>query len=108
MDHNQFALHTTPGCFKADEIPGTQTGQTLEGDCSTPRGCIVAETKPNSFGPAFAAAGGGVYAVQIAESGVFQWFWSVRVHLDIFTMLMNLTVSEETGYSCKSASYHGG
>ncbi|KIM38749.1 glycoside hydrolase family 16 protein [Hebeloma cylindrosporum] len=74
MNNNQVALHTTPGCYQAQN-PG-QTGVTLEGDCSTDRGCIVSETKPNSYGPGFAAAGGGVYAVQIAASGIYSWFWS--------------------------------
>jgi len=75
MTKNQVALHTPRGCFQAQ--PPGQTGQTLEGDCSTDRGCIVAETKPNSFGPGFATAGGGVYAIQIAASGIYSWFWSV-------------------------------
>ena len=75
MTNNQVALHTPPGCYQAQN-PG-QTGVTLEGDCSKDQGCIVAETKPNSYGPGFAAAGGGVYAIQIAASGIYSWFWSV-------------------------------
>jgi len=76
MDHNQIALHTRGGCSQT-VIPNSQTGNTIENDCSTDRGCIVAETKPNSFGAGFAAAGGGVYAVQMATSGIYVWFWSV-------------------------------
>ncbi len=75
MDHNQVALHTTPGCFQAQN-PG-QTGQTIEGDCSTSQGCLVAENKPNSWGPGFAQAGGGVWALQIDVAGIFVWYWSV-------------------------------
>jgi hypothetical protein len=75
MTNNQVALHTPPGCYQAQN-PG-QSGTTLEGDCSKDQGCIVAETKPNSYGPGFAAAGGGVYAIQIAASGIYSWFWSV-------------------------------
>ncbi|KAH9482161.1 putative glycosidase C21B10.07 [Psilocybe cubensis] len=74
MQHNQIALHTPTGCFQAPNPP--QSGTTLETDCSTDRGCIVAETKPNSFGPGFAQAGGGVYAVQMDTSGIYVWFWS--------------------------------
>lgn len=77
MDNNQIALHSLQGCKKLD-APNEQTGSTLEADCSVPQGCIVAETKPNSFGPGFAQAGGGVYALQIDVSGIFSWFWSVR------------------------------
>jgi len=77
MDNNQIALHTRPGCFQAQN-PG-QTGHTLETNCSTDQGCIVAEAKPNSFGLGFATAGGGVYAIQIAASGIYSWFWSVRL-----------------------------
>lgn len=75
MKHNQVALHTPDGCFQAPD--GIQLGSTLERNCSTDRGCIVAENKPNSFGQEFALAGGGVYAVQMEFNGFFIWFWSV-------------------------------
>lgn len=75
MNNNQAALHTTPGCFQANVT--TQTGNTLERDCSTPQGCLVAENKPNSYGPGFAATGGGVFAAQIDVTGVYIWFFSV-------------------------------
>jgi len=83
MDHNQIALHTTPGCFQAQN--SGQTGQTIEGDCSTPQGCLVAENKPNSWGPGFAQAGGGVWALQIDVAGIFVWYWSVRIFSKSFT-----------------------
>ncbi|KAJ3520816.1 hypothetical protein NMY22_g12576 [Coprinellus aureogranulatus] len=74
MDHNQIALHTTPGCFKGDTAP--QSGQTLETDCSLSRGCIVRESKPGSFGPGFAEAGGGVYALLMEPNSISVWFFS--------------------------------
>ncbi|GLB34393.1 putative glycoside hydrolase family 16 protein [Lyophyllum shimeji] len=74
MNNNQMALHADAGCAQAAN-PG-QSGKTLNGDCSQDRGCIVAETKPNSFGKGFADAGGGVFAVQMDVSGVYMWFWS--------------------------------
>ncbi|KAF8651149.1 hypothetical protein AX16_004851 [Volvariella volvacea WC 439] len=74
MGNNQMALHADVGCAQGD--PPGQTGQTLEGDCSQDRGCVVRETKPNSFGSGFAQAGGGVWAVQFDVSGIFIWFWS--------------------------------
>jgi hypothetical protein len=76
MDKNQIALHSLPGCMKT-EVSGHQTGVTLETNCSTGKGCIVQETKPNSYGAGFAKAGGGAYAMQFAPSGIYIWFWSV-------------------------------
>ncbi|KAF9060328.1 concanavalin A-like lectin/glucanase domain-containing protein [Rhodocollybia butyracea] len=70
---NQYALHTTPGCNLATN--SAQTGVTLETNCSTAQGCLVQETKPNSFGSGFAQAGGGVFALQFDVSGIFFWFW---------------------------------
>jgi hypothetical protein len=78
MDANQIALHALPGCMKT-ELPGQQTGLTLERNCSTVKGCIVKETKANSYGAAFARAGGGAYATQFAPSGIYIWFWSVSL-----------------------------
>lgn len=75
MDRNQMALHTRPGCFKEDSLP--QSGRTLEINCALDQGCIVAESKPNSFGPAFAQAGGGVYALLMEPTGFNIWFFSV-------------------------------
>ncbi|RXW23623.1 hypothetical protein EST38_g2236 [Candolleomyces aberdarensis] len=74
MERNQVALHTIPGCSKADTLP--QSGRTLETDCSTNRGCIVAESKPNSFGPGFSEAGGGVYALLLEPTSINVWFFS--------------------------------
>ncbi|TFK33299.1 concanavalin A-like lectin/glucanase domain-containing protein [Crucibulum laeve] len=74
MDHNQIALHTTPGCVQAPTA--RQSGATRNEDCSTDQGCIVAEVKPNSFGAGFSQAGGGVYALQIDATGIYVWFFS--------------------------------
>lgn len=80
LPNNQIALHTTPGCSQSQNLG--QTGQTTEGDCSTPQGCVVRETKANSYESGFAQAGGGVWATQIDASGIFIWFWSVcRIYL---------------------------
>ena len=75
MNNNQVALHTTPGCYQANVT--TQSGTTYDHDCSTPEGCDVAENKPNSWGVEFANAGGGVFALQIDDTGIFVWFFSV-------------------------------
>ncbi|KAJ3781745.1 glycoside hydrolase family 16 protein [Lentinula aff. detonsa] len=74
LNSNQYALHTTPGCYLAPN--SSQTGNTIETDCSTGQGCLVQETKPNSFGSGFAQAGGGVFATQLDVSGIYMWFWA--------------------------------
>ncbi|KAJ8521509.1 hypothetical protein ONZ45_g1811 [Pleurotus djamor] len=74
MERNQVALHTTPGCMKAN-TSNVQLGQTLELDCSTAAGCVVAESKDNSYGKDFADNGGGVFATQFEASGINIWFW---------------------------------
>jgi len=75
MNHNQYVLHTTPGCTA--DTSSSHTGHIVGTDCSVPAGCVVAETKPNSYGAGFAQAGGGVYAAQLDTSGIYIWFWSV-------------------------------
>ncbi|KAG6876119.1 hypothetical protein C0992_000915, partial [Termitomyces sp. T32_za158] len=71
MDHNQMALHTLPGCMHL--TPSNQMGVSGEPDCSKPTGCIVAETRPNSYQAGFAAAGGGVFATQFDVAGEPQY-----------------------------------
>ena len=83
MPNNQVALHTTYGCFD-NTTSSSQSGTVLQNDCSVPEGCIVAENKPNSYGQTFAAAGGGVWALQMDVSGIFVWFWSVGLFLFCF------------------------
>ena len=71
MSSNQMALHTIPGCMHS--TPPNQLGASGVGvgaDCSTASGCIVAETKPTSFGSGFAASGGGVWATQFDIAGI--------------------------------------
>ncbi|KAI0047741.1 glycoside hydrolase family 16 protein [Auriscalpium vulgare] len=74
MGNNQYALHTTPGCFQPEGA--WQTGASGPRDCSKPTGCVVSETKPNSFNAGFAQAGGGVWATQFDVAGIFIWYWS--------------------------------
>ncbi|KAI0056594.1 hypothetical protein BV25DRAFT_1903121 [Artomyces pyxidatus] len=74
MNANQYALHTLPGCTQPQGV--MQTGASGQGDCSQPSGCVVSETKPNSFNEGFAQAGGGVWATQFDVAGIFIWYWS--------------------------------
>ena len=70
-------------CTHPQDIPGvtTETGQLGNPDCWNMTlyntGCIVAETKPNNYGPGFAANGGGAYAVQWTETAMSFWFFPV-------------------------------
>ncbi|KAE9387848.1 glycoside hydrolase family 16 protein [Gymnopus androsaceus JB14] len=63
MPSNQYALHSTPGCYH-NSTPPNQIGETLTTDCSSAAGCTVGELQPNSYGSGFAAMGGGVFATQ--------------------------------------------
>ena len=85
MGINQYAIHTTEGCFLSNNAD--QTGRTNSRDCSQGTGCVVAETKPNSFGAGFAEAGGGVFAAQFDVSGFYFWFWSVSPLFRLFEVL---------------------
>ncbi|KAI0633036.1 concanavalin A-like lectin/glucanase domain-containing protein [Trametes polyzona] len=77
MGKNQMALHTQPGCNQPADAK--QTGKTVGTDCSSgtnsAAGCAVMDSQSASFGGDFAAAGGGVWATQFDETGVFIWFW---------------------------------
>ncbi|KAM5531858.1 hypothetical protein V8D89_014488 [Ganoderma adspersum] len=64
MSSNQMAIHTSTGC--------TVSGA----DCSQGSGCTVTEKQSNSYGQAFATAGGGVWATQFDTTGINIWFWS--------------------------------
>ncbi|TFY83334.1 hypothetical protein EWM64_g679 [Hericium alpestre] len=69
MGNNQYALHTTPGCVFTEGAVQTGRQQGTK-DCSQGSGCVVAETKPNSFNAGFNDAGGGVWATQFDVEGV--------------------------------------
>ncbi|KIJ33045.1 glycoside hydrolase family 16 protein [Sphaerobolus stellatus SS14] len=75
---NQMALHTLDGCVQ--EPASNQLGTSGQNpDCHQQNGttgCTVIDTtnKP-SLGSAFNAAGGGVWATQFDDSGVFIWFF---------------------------------
>ncbi|KAI0089537.1 concanavalin A-like lectin/glucanase domain-containing protein [Irpex rosettiformis] len=71
--NNQMALHTAGSCLKDDSVP--QTGRNVGQDCSTGSGCVVVQTEQNSYGPGFAASGGGIWATQFDISGIYMWYW---------------------------------
>ena len=40
------------------------------------QGCVTMDPNPSSYGEAFAAAGGGIFVTEFAESGVSIWFFN--------------------------------
>ncbi|KAF9003228.1 hypothetical protein BDQ17DRAFT_489203 [Cyathus striatus] len=108
MQNNQMALHTLPGCFQPTNANDTQRGISGNIDCSTPSGCVVAETAPNSFGPGFAAAGGGVYAAQFDVSGIYIWFWSRPNIPPSVTQSTSSSAIDISDWGLPSASYPAG
>lgn len=76
---NQMALHTTQGCTLASD---TQlTGKIVSTDCFNAtngnQGCIVQGASEATYGAGFAAAGGGVYALEWSSegNGIRIWFF---------------------------------
>jgi len=73
MVHNsQTSLHTEPGCTAVNAV---QTSTLVNStDCSfktnSNEGCVVEDPDPNSYGAAFAAAGGGMFVLELVESGI--------------------------------------
>ncbi|KAJ6600355.1 hypothetical protein DFH09DRAFT_1128098 [Mycena vulgaris] len=85
---NRFSLHVgSDTCVQPVSIASNQTGQisTANGDISnctvSPAtgqntiGCVVTETKPNSFGTGFASQGGGVFAALWDTDGIAMWYF---------------------------------
>ncbi|GAA5894169.1 uncharacterized protein JCM6883_003740 [Sporobolomyces salmoneus] len=73
---NQMTLHTSANCTRNAAAPMTGVGGGTNcyayGGTS---GCTVYDYDPTSYGAGFNAAGGGVFAVQIAETGISIWRW---------------------------------
>ncbi|KAF8529328.1 glycoside hydrolase family 16 protein [Hysterangium stoloniferum] len=78
VTENQIALHTEPGC-DLNQATASLTGTVQSTDCSfstnSNQGCVVADPRPQSYGAAFAQAGGGVFVTEFAENGISVWFF---------------------------------
>ncbi|KAG8918129.1 hypothetical protein FRC01_002039 [Tulasnella sp. 417] len=75
---NHSTLHTTSGCtMSASNM--VQTGSLATTDCywqvNGNSGCGVAVNKPNNYGAAFNANGGGWYATERTAHAINLWFW---------------------------------
>ena len=73
---NQMVLHTGPECTMPSGLSQTGTAQGM--DCTSypghNSGCGVTDANTNSYGKAFADAGGGVWVTQFDTSGIRIWF----------------------------------
>ncbi|GAA6006829.1 hypothetical protein JCM10207_009109 [Rhodosporidiobolus poonsookiae] len=74
---NQVALHTVAGCYA--NTTTSATGDLSFGNCDytvqANRGCTYVDQRNASYGAAFAAGGGGVFAGQLASEGISVWFF---------------------------------
>ncbi|KAF2258363.1 endo-1,3(4)-beta-glucanase-like protein [Lojkania enalia] len=79
--YNQITLHTSPGCVPSVGSGG-QSGRPIgEADCGANGGfvgCSVQSTSATSYGTAFNANGGGVYAALWTSSGIKVWYFAAR------------------------------
>ncbi|KAJ6451631.1 glycoside hydrolase family 16 protein [Mycena sanguinolenta] len=76
--HNQMTLHTESGC---NQVAPVQTSTVINStDCSVAdnenAGCGVMDPNDSSYGAKFAAAQGGVFITEFAESGISVWFFN--------------------------------
>ncbi|GAA6057739.1 hypothetical protein JCM3770_001715 [Rhodotorula araucariae] len=74
----QYTLHTAPGCTRnpATKMTGDTAG--VDNNCNSgggANGCTVFDRDPTSYGAGFNKAGGGVFAVLFAETGISIWRW---------------------------------
>lgn len=79
--YDQVTLHTSPGCVPSVGTGG-QTGQIIgDADCGANGGfvgCGRLSTSSTSYGTAFNANGGGVYAALWTSSQIKVWYWAAR------------------------------
>jgi len=74
---NQMTLHTSAGCT----MPANwnQIGKTVGTDCNglanSNAGCGTQSPSTQSYGQGFNNGGGGVFAMQWEDSGIYIWFW---------------------------------
>ncbi|KAL8279304.1 hypothetical protein RQP46_008341 [Phenoliferia psychrophenolica] len=105
---NQYALHTESGC-EATGTSANELGNLTYADCSSTAndnsGCTVLEPNTASYGEAFAAAGGGVYATELASTGISIWFFS-RANIPSDLLASNTSaVPDPSGWGTPSAYY---
>lgn len=69
---NQMTLHTESGCSisSSTSFTGTANGTDCTYTANDNSGCGVTDSDTVSYGPEFAAAGGGVFITEFASTGI--------------------------------------
>lgn len=70
---NQMVIHTGDNCTM--ETPRRSALGSIEGTCAGSEGCRVRASTGKSYGDAFNANGGGVYALQWTSGAIKIWFF---------------------------------
>jgi hypothetical protein len=70
---NEMTLHTAAGCAMSNPI---SPANMLSTDCQGNDGCGQENNSTATYGSAFNAAGGGVYAVEWTSDAISIWFFS--------------------------------
>lgn len=76
-----MTLHTSPGCTPHPDSSGQTGSPVANADCGAGggyNGCGVVSPNPTSYGTAFNANGGGVYATLWTSSGIKIWYFASR------------------------------
>ncbi|KAF7341120.1 Glycoside hydrolase family 16 protein [Mycena venus] len=79
--NNRFSLKASDTCVQPSSIVSNQTGIINSTNCTVvpsqgiTDGCVVTETKRNSFGSGFASQGGGVFAMLWDANGIAMWYF---------------------------------
>ncbi|GAA6036473.1 hypothetical protein JCM8097_003525 [Rhodosporidiobolus ruineniae] len=107
---NQMALHTESGCSasassSSNAFTGNLTYNNCDHDANENSGCTVVESNPASYGEAFAAAGGGVWATEFGKDGIKIWFFSrPDVPSDLLTSNTS-AIPDPSNWGTPSADY---
>ncbi|GAA6022848.1 hypothetical protein JCM10207_001422 [Rhodosporidiobolus poonsookiae] len=110
QQRNQMALHTDSGCTAAasstsNAFSGNLTYNNCDHDVNSNSGCTVTETNAASYGEAFAAAGGGVWATEFGKDGIKIWFFSRSdVPSDLLTSNSS-AIPDPSNWGTPSADY---
>ncbi|RKU40246.1 hypothetical protein DL546_002034 [Coniochaeta pulveracea] len=72
---NEITLHTAAGCSMTNPLNNSVTTMSSQ-DCQGNTGCPQVTNNPATYGSAFNAAGGGVYAVEWTSTAISVWFFS--------------------------------
>jgi hypothetical protein len=80
---------------------GNVTQAQCANSASTGAGCTVIDPAPESYGPEFAAGGGGVFIAELSVVGVKVWFYPVRLVSLAFSSIASLIQSSDPPFQVK-------